>query len=120
MNKAVLLALSALGLSACADVRMLGSTAAEQRRTMNDMQARATMAAACDISIGAYFRELNEIERNFAAVVCGGVPEVLSAENQKFDAQGGIGLQRARSFASTAPRDEFPHGVPGSTTPIGP
>jgi len=58
-------------VAACSDVRMLGATAAEQRRVMNDMQARATMAAVCDISLGAYWRELNELERRYAGLVCG-------------------------------------------------
>ncbi len=60
-------------LAACSDVRMLGAVAAEQRRVMNDMQARATMAAVCDISLGAYLRELNEVERRYAGLVCGDV-----------------------------------------------
>jgi hypothetical protein len=60
-------------LVACSDVQMLGATAAEKRRVMNDMQARATMAAVCDMSLGAYFRELNEIERRYAGLVCGDV-----------------------------------------------
>lgn len=46
-------------LAACSDVRLLGAAAAEKRRVMNDMQARATMAAVCDMSLGAYLRELN-------------------------------------------------------------
>lgn len=58
-------------LGACAEVRTLGASAVEQRRVMNDMQARATMAAVCDISLGAYMRELNEIERTYAGLVCG-------------------------------------------------
>ena len=60
-------------VAACSDVQMLGATAVEQRRVMNDMQARATMAAVCDMSLGAYFRELNEIERRYAGLVCGDV-----------------------------------------------
>ncbi|QRN79881.1 MAG: hypothetical protein JK586_17200 [Nocardiopsis sp. BM-2018] len=56
---------------ACSDFRMLGAVAVEQRRVMNDMQARATMAAVCDISLGAYWRELNEVERRYAGLVCG-------------------------------------------------
>ena len=41
---------------------------------MNDMQARPTMAATCDIALGAYFRELSAVERQYAGLVCGGVP----------------------------------------------
>lgn len=68
----ILSALLILGLSACAEVQQFGSMAIEKRRAMNDMQARATMAATCDISLGAYFRELSEIERRYAGLVCGG------------------------------------------------
>ena len=60
-------------LAACSDVRMLGAAAVEQRRVLNDMQARATMAAVCDMSLGAYLRELNEVERRYAGLVCGDV-----------------------------------------------
>lgn len=60
-------------IAACSDVRMLGATAVEKRRVMNDMQARATMAAVCDISLGAYWRELNAVERRYAGLVCGDV-----------------------------------------------
>lgn len=68
----LILALLALGmLAGCSDIQTLGATAAEQRRVMNDMQARATMAAVCDISLGAYLRELNDIERQLAGVACG-------------------------------------------------
>jgi hypothetical protein len=74
-----LLGLSVLLLliGACSDVQMLGATAVEQRRVMNDMQARASMAAVCDISLGAYFRELNELERRYAGLVCGDVGVML-------------------------------------------
>ena len=64
-------------LSACAEVQTYGSVAIEQRRTMNDMQARATMAATCDIALGAYFRELSPMEQRYAGLVCGGIfPEM--------------------------------------------
>lgn len=65
-------ALPFLLLAACTEVQQLGTLAIEKRRTMNDMQARATMAATCDIALGAYFRELSEIERRYVALVCGG------------------------------------------------
>ncbi len=58
-------------LGACSDLQTLGAAAVEQRRVMNDMQARATMAAVCDISLGAYLRELNQLERAYAGLVCG-------------------------------------------------
>ncbi|HFA59894.1 MAG TPA: hypothetical protein ENJ83_04300 [Rhodospirillales bacterium] len=59
-------------LAGCAQVQTFGMAAIEQRRQMNDMQARATLAATCDIALGAYFRELSEVERQYAALVCGG------------------------------------------------
>ncbi len=60
-------------LAGCAQVQSVGMAAIEQRRQMNDMQARATMAATCDIALGAYYRELSDIERQYAGLVCGGV-----------------------------------------------
>ena len=64
-------------LTACTEVQTYGSALIEQRRTMNDMQARATMAATCDIALGAYFRELSPMEQRYAGLVCGGIfPEM--------------------------------------------
>jgi hypothetical protein len=60
-------------LGACAQLDAYGSIAVEQRRQMNDAQARLTMAATCDISIGAFYRELSALERHYAGLVCGGV-----------------------------------------------
>ncbi len=56
----------------CAQVGGYGAAAAQHRRTANDLQARATMAATCDIALGAYFRELSPLERRYAGLVCGG------------------------------------------------
>ncbi len=66
-------------LPACAEVQSLGQSTIEQRRVMNDMQARATMAASCDISLGAYFRELSPLERQYVGLVCGGAPALPGA-----------------------------------------
>lgn len=66
-------------LAPCSDVQMLGATVVEKRRVMNDMQARASMASVCDISLGAYWRELNAIERRYAGLVCGDVEAVQQA-----------------------------------------
>ncbi len=55
-----------------ATVRAAGAAAIEAKRQLDDMKARAIMAATCDISLGAYFRELSDIERQYAALVCGG------------------------------------------------
>ena len=66
-------------LAACSDVHMLGAAAAEKRRVMNDMQVRATMAAVCDMSLGAYLRELNAVERRYAGLVCGDVEALQEA-----------------------------------------
>lgn len=67
-----------LVLPACAEVQTLGTGAIQQRRMMNDLQARFTMAATCDISLGSYFRELSELERHYVGLVCGGVLPPLS------------------------------------------
>ena len=66
-------------IAACSDVQLLGAAAAELRRVMNDMQARATMAAVCDMSLGAYFRELNAVERRYAGLVCGDAEALQAA-----------------------------------------
>lgn len=72
MRKLLLLPCLLILLGACERVSLATMTAVEQRRTANDMQARLTMAATCDISVGAYFRELNQTERQYAGLVCGG------------------------------------------------
>lgn len=71
MRVMVLLLLAVL--PGCAELQSYGAVAIEQRRTLNDLQARATMAATCDIALGAYFRELSPLERQYAGLVCGGV-----------------------------------------------
>ncbi|MCB1883603.1 MAG: hypothetical protein KDG89_06345 [Geminicoccaceae bacterium] len=58
-------------LAACNNVVPLGMIAIEQRKAMNDLQARATLAASCDISLGAYYRALSESERRYVALACG-------------------------------------------------
>jgi hypothetical protein len=75
MHKKLLAALAAtMVMSACTDPMLtMGSVAIEKRRQMNDAQARLTSAAMCDVSIGAYYRELSEAERALTALVCGGV-----------------------------------------------
>lgn len=45
-------------------------TAVEQRKQLNDDQARFTTAALCDISIGAYWRTLSTDEQALVDVVC--------------------------------------------------
>lgn len=77
-----LLALAGFALlAACAGVQDYGATAVERRRIMNDLQARAAMTATCDISVGAYFRELNETERRHVETICAGpASETLTGE----------------------------------------
>ena len=70
---ALLLLGSLAAVAGCAEVRTFGAAAIEKRRSLNDMQARATMAATCDIALGAYFRELSEAERRYVGLVCGGM-----------------------------------------------
>ncbi len=57
----------AFSLTGCAEVYSFSASAIEQRRVMNDMQARGTMAAVCDIAIGSYFRILTDTERRLSA-----------------------------------------------------
>ena len=69
-----LLAVSTLALlTACTEVQTYGAAAIDQRRVMNDLQARSTMAATCDISLGACSRELNTMGQRYAGLVCGGL-----------------------------------------------
>lgn len=82
IRMAMLLVLSVTVLPSCAEVRSFGQATIEQRRTMNDMQARATMAASCDISLGAYFRELSSLERQYVGLVCGGIPPAPAQPEQ--------------------------------------
>ena len=78
MRKLVLSGVAVALLGACAQLDAYGSIAVEQRRQMNDMQARLTMAATCDISVGAFYRELSALERRYAGLVCGGVVPQLA------------------------------------------
>lgn len=72
-------ALLLLALPACTEIQAFGTSAIQQRRMMNDLQARFTLAATCDISLGSYFRELSELERHYVGLVCGGVLPPLTA-----------------------------------------
>ena len=78
MRKLVLPGVAVALLGACTQLDAYGSIAVEQRRQMNDMQARLTMAATCDISVGAFYRELSALERRYAGLVCGGVAPQLA------------------------------------------
>jgi hypothetical protein len=59
-------------VAGCAQVQGYGVVALQHRRTVNDLQARATMAATRDIALGAHFRELSPVERQYPGLVCGG------------------------------------------------
>ena len=37
------------------------------------VNSRRVLAAVCDISLGAYLRELTEVDRRYAGLVCGDV-----------------------------------------------
>jgi hypothetical protein len=80
MRNLVLSGVAVALLGACAQLDAYGSIAVEQRRQMNDMQARLTMAATCDISVGAFYRELSALERRYAGLVCGGVVPLVADE----------------------------------------
>lgn len=58
-------------LPSCAEVSTYGQAAAEYRRQMNDLQAKGTIDALCDISVGAYFR-LPPAKRSAVDGACGG------------------------------------------------
>jgi hypothetical protein len=57
-------------LSGCATARNLGEAAAAARRQQNDLQARATMAAVCDIPVAAYHRALDARDRQAVDLIC--------------------------------------------------
>lgn len=50
------IALAILLLAGCAEVQTYGAAVAEQRRLMNDLQATATIAQVCDLSMGSVSR----------------------------------------------------------------
>lgn len=83
-----LLLLTMVCLSGCAPVRHYGEAAAAARREQNDLQARATMAATCDIAVASYLRELSPRERQGVALICpdpaaaAGLPELLVAPDR--------------------------------------
>ena len=108
--KFTLLAGLLISLPACAEFAHYGGIAIEQRRTMNDLQARTTMVATCDISIGAYFRELSDAERRYAALVCGGVfVDVPQSATLPSLAETEKPQQKLRPGYSLAPLS-WPHG----------
>ncbi len=86
LSAALLAAL--LLLPGCDTVRHWGEAGAAARREQNDLQARATMAATCDIAIASYLRELSPRERQGVALICpppapaGGLPELLAAPDR--------------------------------------
>lgn len=78
-----MLALS--GLSGCDTIRHYGEAAAAARRQQNDLQARATVAAACDVALASYWRALGPRERQALYLLCApasvieGLPQQLAA-----------------------------------------
>ncbi len=88
----------------CAQVGGYGAAAAQHRRTANDLQARATMAATCDIALGAYFRQLSPLERRYAGLVCGGPP--------RGDRRGAPGAARRGRTVVTAAAVAAPSPLP--------
>lgn len=63
---------SILLLASCTEAATYGNMAATYRRTANDLQAQATLAAACDISVGAYWR-LTQAQREAVDRLCAGL-----------------------------------------------
>lgn len=72
-------------LSGCAPIQHYGEAAAAARRQQNDLQARATVAAACDVALASYWRELTPRERQALYLLCApasvveGLPMQLTA-----------------------------------------
>jgi hypothetical protein len=65
-------------LPGCTDAQMLGAVAIEKRKVMNDLQARATLAGLCDISVGAVYR-LPASDQQAVEIACGEMPVRLEA-----------------------------------------
>lgn len=66
-----LLALVAiLALPGCAEIQTYGAAAAQYRRQMNDLQAKGTLDALCDLSAGSVGR-LPSDERDLVMRQCG-------------------------------------------------
>ena len=64
--------LAVLVLSGCsAEHRAAIEYMGEQARTVNDTEARVLLQTPCAMSVGAYWRALNELERDAVARLCG-------------------------------------------------
>lgn len=59
-----------LALLGCAEIQTYGAAAAEYRRQMNDLQAKGTLNALCDLSAGSVGR-LPQNERDLVMRQCG-------------------------------------------------
>ena len=62
-----------LMLGACAKTTAFTAVAVEKKMQFNDSKARLTLSAACDITIGAFFRLPPSYQRATQAL-CGGEP----------------------------------------------
>jgi hypothetical protein len=57
-------------LSSCAEGVAIGTTAVNYKREVNDLRARATMAALCDLSVGSSYRVLTPQARELQKLQC--------------------------------------------------
>lgn len=107
MQKKLLAALAAtMVMSACTPPMIeMGAVAIEKRRQMNDAQARLTSAAMCDVSIGAYYRELSEAERALTALVCGGVFPTVNVPLSALSAPSRVAIPATPAPAAGSPVD---------------
>ena len=76
---ALLLTLVMLG--GCAErLGEYGRQGVEEKRAYNDLKARGLMTALCDISLGAFYRELEPAEQCLVTQACGGSCASLGAQ----------------------------------------
>ena len=57
-------------LAGCSTVQAYGQRGIDERRNMNDLQARGTLAALCDISVGSMYRTMTLDEQGVVRRVC--------------------------------------------------
>jgi len=61
-----------LGLTACTGALDFSHQAIEGKKQFNDGQADLYKQVPCDMTLGAYFRRLNDAERAAVDLLCGG------------------------------------------------
>lgn len=59
-----------MATAGCGRIEMLEGSVVDERRAANDLQARLTVAATCDLSIGSMLRELTGVQAQHAMALC--------------------------------------------------